>query len=314
MAITCGSMSCGHSLQAGTPLPQLIPRFRALIDVCISQNQHWNLRIIKMSAQFALNISSRTESSTSIELSGDLMTEDLVLKNILKENQSIQLSWFQFLKYMMAVYLGDLPSALQAEPLGVPLRKSSKSLGVYTRCQQAFHEGILTCYLFSATQRGMKRRRKALLARAKECLRSLQPFVVACPANYKNKSILLEAEIGSLVGDMSSADILLKYEESARLAKTEGFLHENALSLEKAGYFALQIGKGAQTATVVRPYFDRAIVAYENYGAMVKVQQLKMLLSRLDEVIQLMAYGKPEVLRGVPGRSAKPSRMIGLAA
>jgi hypothetical protein len=289
MAITSGSICNGLGLQTGVPLSQLLQELRGLIDVCNLHNQHWILQMQKMAAQFALNMSSTIDSNKPIELSGELMTEGSVLKDISEDSLGLQLSRLQFLKYMMAVYMADLASSLEAEPLGIPLRKTSKLQGVYTRCQQTFHEGILNCFLFRSTNQKMKRRRKSLLARARECRRILQPFVVTCPANYKNKSVLLEAEIESLVGKTSSADILLKYEESAQLAQTEGFLHENALAMEKAGYHVLQLNQSTKTATAAQLYFDRAIVAYELYGATRKVQQLKKVVSRLQEIVQLMA-------------------------
>ncbi len=232
------------------------------------------------------------------------MTEELFVKSLPKDNH-LQLSLLHFLKYMMAVYVSDLPSALEAEVLGVPLRNTIKPLGVYTRCQQIFHEGILSCFLCSATNQKMKRRRKVLLDRAKKALKMLQPFVVACPANYKNKSILLQAEIEGLSGgSTSSSDVLLKYDESARLAKTEGFLHEHALCLEKAGYYVLKLNQKTKDTPAARPYFDQAIAAYEHYGAMGKVQQLKKVVCRLDEITQLMSDADVALSSGLCWRAA----------
>jgi hypothetical protein len=291
MAIICGSMSCSLSLRAGRQLSQLIHDFRRMIDVCICQNQHWNLELIKLSTQFLLNLSCPTESKNPIELSGELVTEEEVLKSLPKGNLSLLLAWFNFLKYFMAVYMADLPSSLEAEPLGFPLRNTIKAHGVFTRCQQIFHEGILSCFLFNATNSKMKRRRNALLSRAQKCVKMLQPFVVACPANYKNKLVLLEAEIDGMAGERSTlpADILLKYDEAARLAKEEGFLHEHALSLEKAGYYVLKLNGDTDCTPAARLYFDQAIVAYECYGALSKVQQLKKVVSRLEEIVQFMS-------------------------
>lgn len=306
MAVTCGSMSCGLSLRAGVQLSQIVLDYRGLIDSCILHNQQWILQLTQLSTQFALNMSCPTESNKPIDLSGELITEELFLKSLPKDNVSIQLSYFQFLKYFMAVYMADLPSSLEVERLGIPLRNTVKPHGVYTRCQQIFHEGILSCFLFSATNQKMKRRRNTLLSRAKKCVKMLRPFVVACPANYKNKLMLMEAEIDGLIGGMtSSTDVLLKYDEAARLARAEGFLHEHALSLEKAGHYVLKLNGQTEGTPAARHYFDQAIVAYEYYGAMGKVQQLKKVVSRLDEITQLMFNADAAFSSGLSLRAPK---------
>jgi hypothetical protein len=220
------------------------------------------------------------------------MTENTLLADILKDKNDVQKAWLYFLKYMMAVYLCDLPVSLEAEPLAGSLKKLVKQVGLYTRIQHLFHEGIQCCFLANASSRKTSRRWRSMLARARECLKALESFATVCPANYKNKAVLLKAEIETLEGNTASSDIIALYEESARLAKEEGFVHEQALALEKAGYHVLYIQENTDTASLARPFFKQAIEVWENYGALLKVQMLTKVECRLDDIVNLMTSRK----------------------
>jgi hypothetical protein len=241
-----------------------------------------------MSAQFVMNLSGTSVTNKPLELTGEFMSEKQVKVEILNDKNDVSLGWLYFLKYKMAVYLCNISASLEAEPLAIPLKKHMKQTALYTRLQFIFHNGILCCFLASVTT-NRKRRRRTLLARAKECLRTLQKFAFTCPANYKNKALLLQAEIETVKGTMASSDILPLYEESIKWAKNEGIMQEESLALEKAGFHLLTTYQNRTDAvSVARSFFARAIDAYENYGSRLKVRQLENVLRRLDDIIQYM--------------------------
>ena len=288
MAITSGSLWMGNSLQAGLPLFYLASRLPEVIEIADIHNQKWTLRLMRMSAQFVMNMSGASVTNRPSELTGAFMSEKQVTVEILKDKHDMSLGWLYFLKYMMAVYLCDTSAALEAEPLAFPLKKHMKLTALYTRLQFIFHDGILCCFLASVAAK-RKRRRRTLLARAKKSLRTIQKFASTCPANYKNKVLLLQAEIETVKGKKASSDILPLYEESVKWAKDEGFMHEESLALEKAGYHVLTTYQHrTDTVSVAQSFFARAVEAYENYGSRLKVQQLEKVLSRLEDIVQHM--------------------------
>jgi hypothetical protein len=271
-------MCLGHSFLVGDPLFQVISGFRQLLEICKDHNQRWVEQVSRLTGQMALNFSGHYPCSDPFELTGEFMTEELAETAILAEKNEVQLSWLYFLKFMMAVYLCDPVVSVKAEPLIKPLKKLLSNAGFYPRRQQSFHEGMLFCFVASATS---LRKRTKLMARARRRLTAMQKFASVCPANFQNKAILLEAEIESIKGSRSCIDIISLYEEAATLASNEGFLHEQALALEKGGFHALKnLGSGVDCLQA-RSFFLRAIEVYDTYGSLLKVEQLEKVLSSL---------------------------------
>lgn len=282
MAITSKSISIANSFQAGVPLFQVLSELRKLFEVCNLHNQRWVEQVARCTAQFAQNLSGRQDERQPFELTGEFMTEKVVEADIVDAKNDIQLAWLYFLKFMMAVYLCDESISREAENLGRRLKKCITQLGFYTIQQQVFHEGILCCFLASAEPSSTIRRR-TLIARAKRRLTALKKVAAVCPANYLNKSTLLEAEIESAVGEKPYHTILLLYEESAAAAAKEGLLHEQALSLEKAGRHLLKhLVRGADNSQV-RSFLAGATRLYEEYGSQLKVELLRLLTHDLDD-------------------------------
>lgn len=282
MAITSFSLSKGNSLLAGFPLFQCISGFREVLDACELHNQHWNQRIVRMSFQFSVNLSGRTNSNSPFELTGEYMTERSVESDILKEKNDVQLSWLYFLKYMMAVYLCDFPTSWKAESLTKPLKKYSKQSAFYNLQSHAFHEGMLSCFLATAIGKENRRRSRRFLDRAERRLRGIQSFALICPANYRNKAVLLEAEIEAVRSAKSISEISCLYQKAAQIAREEGFLHEQALALEKGGRFLLRSQESQRNhSQEAHSFLAEAIEVYDRYGSMLKVDQLSKLLDSL---------------------------------
>lgn len=280
MAITSMSLSKGNSFQAGFPLFQCISGLREVLDACELHNQHWNQRIVRMSIQYAVNLSGRNNTNSPFELTGEYMTESLVEMCIIKEKNDVQLSWLYFLKYMMAVYLCDIPTSLRAERLTKPLKKYSRQSAFYNLQSHAFHEGMIACFLATAIAKDNVRKCRRFLARAERRLRRLQSFALICPTNYRNKAVLLEAEIESVRREKTSSEVSCLYRKAAEIASDEGFLHEQALALEKGGRFLFHISIGSQQSHSheARSFVKDAIEVYDKYGSMLKVDQLSRLL------------------------------------
>ncbi|KAL3920973.1 MAG: hypothetical protein SGILL_002994, partial [Bacillariaceae sp.] len=243
-------------------------------------NQHWNLKIAKMSLQFAVNLSGRNVLGNPFELTGEIMTEKEVKEEILQAENGVQLAWLYFLKCKMAVYLCDVTVATTAETLIKHLEKHNKHAAFYNLQAQAFHEGLLFCLLATACGETNQRRRKHFVARAEKRLKSIQPFVVTCPENFRNKALLLQAEIESIKKEKSISDISLLYHEAAAVSREEGFLHEQALALEKGGRFLLSDEHGSRSTFEARSFLVDAIKVYKEYGSRLKADQLERLFGK----------------------------------
>ncbi|USD66636.1 diguanylate cyclase [Vibrio sp. SCSIO 43136] len=89
-----------------------------------------------------------------------------------------------------------------------------------------------------------------------------------CPGNFAHKSLLLQAEVKRLEGDVLGAFDL--YELSREAALESRFLMDAALADELAGLFWSQAGKPYQA----QHYLQRSLEGYEQWGASGKVAAL----------------------------------------
>ena len=276
------SKSCLH---AGCPIQDVKPQMMEILDSCRTHNQQWVLKFLSLTAQFVTNISDPSEHPTPFVMSGEFMTEEEVVRDIVENKNDVHLSWFYFIKCMMAAYIGEISSTIEAEHYARRSMKiDGKSPGFYQQRQHLFHCGLLSCSLAKSRKEiTPSHRRKKLLRQAKKCLNDVESFARVCPENYLNKAKLLEAEIQTLIGKLPPRDILAMYKESATLAMVQGFNHEEGLAWEKAGHFVVSWMMDDSTLDLARKCFDKARAAYVRWGASVKVTAIDRTLQSLDD-------------------------------
>ncbi|MBX4995003.1 PAS domain S-box-containing protein [Rhizobium binae] len=101
--------------------------------------------------------------------------------------------------------------------------------------------------------------------------RQLQIYAKNCPENFENRAALVGAEIARLEG--REIDAVRLYEQAIRAARTNGFLHHEALAYELAARFYAQGG----FEDFSRLYLRNARGCYLRWGADGKVRQLDQL-------------------------------------
>jgi hypothetical protein len=99
--------------------------------------------------------------------------------------------------------------------------------------------------------------------------------------NFTNKLLLLEAEQhAASQGDFFTPrhQILALYDASIAAAKKSGFIHEQGLACEKAGFYC----KGARDVHWALVYFNQARECYEEWGSNMKVDFIQKELDSLN--------------------------------
>jgi len=99
--------------------------------------------------------------------------------------------------------------------------------------------------------------------------------------NFENKSILLQAELHYLEGDLESAESA--YKTSIKSAHKHKFIHEEALAYELYGIFCYEnclADKGLKQLLL-------AIDRYKQWGAMKKVAEVRFLLELVDSADEI---------------------------
>jgi hypothetical protein len=98
--------------------------------------------------------------------------------------------------------------------------------------------------------------------------------------NFTNKLRLLEAEHRSLYQNHHDTVIAL-YDASIESAKRSGFIHEQGLACEKAGFYC----KRENEKEKAWKYFTKARESYEEWGSIMKVDFIQKELDRLNRNI-----------------------------
>jgi signal transduction histidine kinase/CheY-like chemotaxis protein len=91
----------------------------------------------------------------------------------------------------------------------------------------------------------------------------------SCPGNFRHKHLLVEAELAAMRWDRLRA--LELYEQAIALARSGGFLHDEALACELASEFYRNWGKD----TLSLSYLSEAYHAYRRWGATAKLADLE---------------------------------------
>jgi len=97
-----------------------------------------------------------------------------------------------------------------------------------------------------------------------------------CPANFEDRATLVRAEMARIEGRIVDAEEL--YEQAIRLARSNRFIHNEALSNELAGRFYM--ARGFQKIGAI--YMRDACTHYESWGADAKATQLEQICPRIN--------------------------------
>jgi predicted ATPase/serine/threonine protein kinase/signal transduction histidine kinase len=156
-------------------------------------------------------------------------------------------------------YAGALAIAEELRPL---LRYSA---GFITVVEANFHASLAATALYAGADPQTRAAYDALLA---ENQARMKEWVDACPANFAAHYQLVEAERARLRG--AKLDAMELYDAAIAAARGSGFVHVEGLACERAAEHWTREGKPDFAGL----YVERALQAYEIWGAAFKVRQL----------------------------------------
>jgi PAS domain S-box-containing protein len=119
----------------------------------------------------------------------------------------------------------------------------------------------------------------------------LQLWAANCPDNFENRAALADAEIARIDG--RDIDAMRLYEQAIRSARSNGFIHNEALANELASRFYAARG----FEKIARVYLQDARHGYSRWGAGGKVRQLEQLHPYLRDAAVLVS---PSATIGAP--------------
>ncbi|HEX5460779.1 MAG TPA: AAA family ATPase [Steroidobacteraceae bacterium] len=220
-------------------------KFRDAIDVIVAQ-QRFIQTMRGRTAHFAtFSDAAFDEAEFEAQLTEDRMTT--------------MVCWYWILKLQARFLAGDYAAALAAEKKAKALLWSSD--GFIQLLNYHFYAALAVA---ASHETATPDRQEGLSAH----LAQLRRWAESCPATCQDKHALVAAEVARLDGRELDAQNL--YEQSIRLARTDGLVHHEALSLELAARFYAARGFDQ----IANLYLRNAQQCYLRWGAHGKVRQL----------------------------------------
>uniref|UniRef100_A0A7S0KXE6 Anaphase-promoting complex subunit 5 n=1 Tax=Asterionellopsis glacialis TaxID=33640 RepID=A0A7S0KXE6_9STRA len=225
------------------------------------QDQYFNVTTPMLQA--VENLAGR--SKDPIVLTGNVMNQGAALQIINEsKDQSFEVIfsfWRLYLAYMFHNY--EL-----ASEMAITSRPTAFIYGLH----QCLFDGLTAVAIGQTSKRWEKRK---CIKSAEKSLKKAKK-VTQSQHTAMNKIFLLKAEIALLKSGMDSA--LPLYELSIELAKSSGFVHEEALANERAGLALLHLNTEDSFGF---SFLQNAIKLYEDWGAHAKVAHLAKLFPKL---------------------------------
>jgi PAS domain S-box-containing protein len=180
--------------------------------------------------------------------------------------------WYWIRKLQARVLAGDYRSAIDASSKARPLLWTSPSF--FETAEYEFYSGLCRAALWDCTSPDERPNHFEALAAH---YRQLEIWAANCPDNFENRAALIGAEIARIEG--RDLDAMRLYEKAIHSARTNGFLHNEALAYERASAFYRARGFDQFADT----YLRNARSCYAAWGADGKVRQLDRLYPGLKQ-------------------------------
>lgn len=245
----------------GDNLVSVLGRIDRAIEKSVDYQQKTMVSMMDPVKQVCLNLMGKSDDP--LTLTGKVMEENQWLETASGLGQEMAVSFLLTLKLYLAVYMNDLDQA------GRLMEEYSKSdPGIVLPYVYKYHILYKAIIAASAPQKSFADRR-----RMRKHLQFMEKAMLNCPENHANKVFLIRAEIAASKGRCDEA--ALRYDKSIHYAKNNRLPNEQAFACERAG--GMLISSGQPTRAV--PYLCEAIRLYDQWGAEVKVLQLKEIMA-----------------------------------
>ena len=250
-----------HLYESGAPLASvmaLTETYARFARETKYEAVHWTIRAEQ---QFVRALAGETDARGSLQ-SADFDEAD-ALAAVTKARFGCGIVYLHILNLVARYTFGDHAGALESADAAAPELGSAFSMPIYVT--YGLYRA-LTLAALHARASAEEQRRYVLEMRAAH--EALGVWAAACPANFADKTALVGAELARVTGDLPAA---LRLYEAARLAaRSQGFVHYEALACELAANAYAAIGVDS---------FRRALLAdahalYRRWGATDKAAQL----------------------------------------
>jgi PAS domain S-box-containing protein len=251
-----------HLLTSGDPLDEVQKEAEAGLD--FARQARFGLVVDRITGQLQLIRMLRGLTAQFGRFDEARFTEERFEQHLQADPRlALAACWYWIRKLQARVFAGDhagaVAAAVQAEGLlwTTPL--------YFERAEYHFYAALARAALCDTAPDEERAGHRAALATHH---RQIQTWAETCPENFANRAALVSAEIARLEGRELDAERL--YEQAISSARANGFIQNEALSLERAARFYAARG----FEKIARTYLQDARYGYLRWGADGKVRQL----------------------------------------
>lgn len=266
-----------NGLPAAVPLADVLAEAELGLEF-VSKNKNQIGRAIKLPfRQLVRALTGRTASPASFD--DDDFQEAAFLEQANGNDTALGHYWVVRLQ---AAYLaGDPALARQCSERAVAALPGI--LGMFTAAEHLFYSALTLAALHDTAQ---AEDRPGLLQQIGALRDRLAGWASACPANFRHKQALVEAELARCGDDAWQA--MQHYRAAIDGAAQEGFIQDEALANELRGRFLL----GAGEPELASPHLLRARGGYRQWGATAKAHALEQAYPALFAAERARSVGK----------------------
>ena len=258
-----------HLLASGDPLDEVQREAEAGLD--FARQARFGLVVHRITAQLQLIRTLRGLTPRFGRFDDAGFNEERFEQHLAAEPRlALAACWYWVRKLQARVIAGDHAAAVAAATQAEGLLWTSPAF--FERAEYHFYAALARAALCDTVQGAARSGHLGALA-AHHC--QLQLWAENCPENFADRATLVGAEIARLEGREVDAERL--YEQATSSARANGFVHNEALGLERAARFYAARG----FEKFGRLYFQDARYAYLRWGAEGKVRQLDELYPEL---------------------------------
>ena len=260
----CANQLLVHQVLSGSPLPACDARYENLAPRMRQAQQHATLAIVEAWGQLVACL--RGEADDPAALSGARCDYDAFMARFEEADLFLGLGLINAAQVVLAGIMRDTDRVLRLADLG-----PREPLFLVPPTSAFFMMGVRGWYRALAHLdrcRGAEADPVGAVAATEADHERLKAWTAQAPHNHAHRVTLLEAEIARVQGRCGEAT--RAYEQSAKEARANGFVQDEALALELAADFHREAGR----PIAARAYGDEAAARWRAWGATAKAARL----------------------------------------
>uniref|UniRef100_A0A7R9VT55 Uncharacterized protein n=1 Tax=Pseudictyota dubia TaxID=2749911 RepID=A0A7R9VT55_9STRA len=262
-AMLSAHLYVGTALHSGYQLEKLMDETNVYAKQMLEYNQNLTHTLNAPLRQTILNLLGR--SANPVKLVGDEMNEDFLLQSAEENSHEVLRSMISLFRMWLAYLFGEYHLAAETAEKNQDFGEKTALSRFDPVCCHTFYNGLTALIL--ARKEGQSKWTSTI----ESTTRRMEVLSSSSQWNCQHKLELMKAEYAYLEGNHSESANL--YESAAKLAEKHHFIHDQALSLERAGMFYLE--NGNDTAASIM--FEKSFSCYTKWGAYSKAAHLKRL-------------------------------------